>query len=305
MNNFNINVSDPISPLWNIIDNRIVRWLNRKAEWILPTVAAAAYMTGYTTFSKAAVLVLAGKVISTAIHFFNNYAEVSRIQSTFRTADIRDLKAKVEDQTATDDEKYRLADLLYQRALEYDFEGPFIATPGHGGNSILSLFQFYIQPFFMSGTYAYLIAKVIKQKVPDDAINNDLKDAYTLYKEVVDSTDPHINEALKANTLYKFAYMSALGFSNYVLVQANAIQESKQKFDLLTDQGLYADQMEKLSKVVHLCILQHMSWHHPREIFENIENFGVTINKFSDICPTCSLNHQKSDAYQPPIVDEI
>jgi hypothetical protein len=92
-------ISDPISPLWKCIDNRIVRTLNRKVDSYFPATALLTYAVGSITYSQVWISILTEKIISEAIHVLNNYSHVKNIQSTIHPDKIRDLKGKLEEET--------------------------------------------------------------------------------------------------------------------------------------------------------------------------------------------------------------
>ncbi len=315
--NLNIRISDSISPLYHIIDNRVARWLTWQAEWIVPAAAMAAYAVGRATFFRAAIFVLAGKVMCTFLHFFMNYAEVTRVQSTFEIAKIKDLKTKVDNGAASDQEKYDLADLLCQRALEYSFDAELsLKLPGHCDRSIIHWLRRNF-PLLSSNFYAAQIAWWMYGKkftLPDEAIAQDVRSAQELYEDVKDSPKPHMTDDLKADAIYKYAYLCATDFivhNSWTIISIrDEVRKVKQAFDLLTDKGHYANQMEKVSKVHddHAFNFHYIHWHHPREALENMENFGITIQKYSDICPTCSQNLENEDKKTlslPPFKDDF
>lgn len=289
-----ITVTEPISSLWNVVDNRVVSWLNRKVDWIFWWGATAAQVTGYVTGNQGLVLNLTQKAISTALHTFGNYANVHRIQSTFHVDEINDLTNKA---NATSAEKYQLANLLYQRALQYDFEAEILlASPGHfkeEADFLIRFSRFYVK----SELCSYLVLRgmfgeELWVRPPEIAIIHDIKAARALYKEVMDSDDPLLTEALKADAIYKYAFLFVHGSfcENEPGDILTVVNECKLSSDVFTDKGNYETQMDRLSRVVDLSTLVHLSRHHPRQALESMEEFGITINRYRDICKTCSKN---------------
>lgn len=293
-----ITVAEPISPLWKIVDNQAVSWINRRVDWLFSWGSAAATLVGYMTSPQGVFLIAAQKAISTALFTFSNYGNVHRVQSTFRMHEIRALMDNV---NAAPFEKYCLADLLYQRALQYDFgAGIFVTSPGHYKENvdfITQSFRYYLNSEIVS----YLILQAIygdnlSIQSPEFAIIHDIQAAKALYKEVMDSEDPQMTEALKADAIYKYTFLFVHGsfHKKNEPISGDAVKvvvdEYWRRFNGLTEKGRYAEQMDRLSTIKDLSPLIGMSWHHPREALESMENFGITINRFRDICKTCSMN---------------
>lgn len=295
-----ITVAEPISRLWNVIDNRAVSWCNRQVDWMCWYATTATRYTGYMTDLQYVLLNVAQKAVSTTLHTLGNYANVHRVQSTFHANDIKNLAMK-EDPTST--EKYQLADLLYKRSLQYDFGAEILlASPGHHkeeSNFLIRLSRFYLKSELCS--YLLLRAKYGEElwvRPPEIAIIHDVEAAKALYKEVMGSTDPLLTEATKANAIYKYAFLYVLGsFKNKNGEPVSddlptVVQECKKKFDDLTNKGTYAKQMDRLCKVenVNLKALADLSRHHPHRALEIMDDFGIHTHRFRDICKECSKN---------------
>lgn len=302
--------AEPISSLWNIVDNRVVTWCNRQVDWMCWWVTVApelvapvvAYTTGYdirtVTAIQSAAINVAQKAISTALFAFKNYASVHRVASTFLADEIKVLAHKLDE--ATSSEKYQLADLLYRRALQYDCgEEVFISLPGHYEEDADFLMRFSRAYLDSDISSAVLLAAMYGTDKwchhPELAIKYDIEAARALYKEVMDSEDPLLPASLKADAIYKYAFLFVHGslICNEKPIAddlSEVVATCKGKFDDLEDKGKYQIQMNRLSRVADLTSLVHVSRHHPRRALECMEGFGVTIHRLRDICKACSKN---------------
>ncbi len=136
-----------------------------------------------------------------------------------------------------------------------------------------------------------IIGEELWVRPPEIVIIHDIKAAKALYKEVIGSDDPLLTEAIKADATYKYIFLLVHGSFQKEPCDIHAVvDEYKQRFDAFMDKGNYKTQMDRLSRVVDLSALVHLSHHHPRQALGSMEEFGISVNRYRDICKTCSKN---------------
>lgn len=319
MNNLNSDVKVPLSPLWKMVDNKVVKWFDHQAEWIVPVASAGVYAMGAASLGQAAVAIIAGRIICIALRCLRHYAEVVRIRSGSHRLTSEEFKATIESPTITPEEKYKLATSLLQRIPNYNlnyisirplysrhaYEGSFlfesISMIASLSNVTKMLFRLTysakVTSLAIEGLMAGKFNIVMGHYV---AIEEDLSVSFYLFKQV--SLSPDSSSALKADALYHLAYLKT--WFSQVPPQwiENEIKPLKTQFDALSNKGNYEWEMNQLSNLNHDIYQKFYLLHerHPLIMMRQIgnsETMRLAIKNIPSICQECLANIASNGSY--------